>query len=72
MGDGAVGRRRRADGRPVVVASTRVLLSYARSDSSILCGWVNGSLPDLYGCELELQGASELARELGDHSDELS
>jgi hypothetical protein len=35
----------RADGRPVVVASTRFLLSYARSDSSILCGWANRSLP---------------------------
>ncbi|HTQ46764.1 MAG TPA: hypothetical protein VMI75_28615 [Polyangiaceae bacterium] len=35
----------RPDGRPVVVASTRFLLSYARSDSSILCGWANRSIP---------------------------
>ncbi|HEX8796025.1 MAG TPA: hypothetical protein VF765_33980 [Polyangiaceae bacterium] len=35
----------RADGRPVVVASTRFLLSYARSNFSILCGWANRSLP---------------------------
>lgn len=35
----------RADGRPVVVASTRFLLSYAKSDSSILCGWANRSMP---------------------------
>jgi hypothetical protein len=35
----------RGDGRPVVVASTRFLLSYAHSDSSILCGWANRSIP---------------------------
>jgi hypothetical protein len=33
------------DGRPVIVASTRLLLSYARSDSSALCGWANRSIP---------------------------
>jgi hypothetical protein len=32
-------------GRPVVVASTRLLLSFARSDSSVLCGWANPSMP---------------------------
>jgi hypothetical protein len=35
----------RPDGRPVVVASVRLLLSYARSNSSILCGWANRSIP---------------------------
>jgi len=35
----------REDGRPVVVASTRFLLSYANSNHSILCGWENGGMP---------------------------
>lgn len=33
------------DGRPVVVAATRVLSSYALSDRSVLMGWANRSLP---------------------------
>ena len=32
-------------GRPIVVASTRLLLSFALSDASILCGWANRSIP---------------------------
>jgi hypothetical protein len=34
-----------ADGRPRVVASTRVLLSYSHTAGSILCGWANPALP---------------------------
>ena len=33
------------DGTPVVVASARVLLSYALSNRSVLMGWANRSLP---------------------------
>jgi hypothetical protein len=31
--------------RPRVVASTRLLATFARSDSSVLCGWANRSIP---------------------------
>jgi nucleotide-binding universal stress UspA family protein len=34
-----------ADGAPVVVASVRLLLSYALSDQSVLMGWANRSVP---------------------------
>lgn len=34
----------RSDGQPVVVASARFLLSYAKSNRSILCGWENRSV----------------------------
>lgn len=34
-----------ADGRPRVVASARVLLSYSHTAGSILCGWANPVLP---------------------------
>jgi hypothetical protein len=35
-----------ADGRPVIVASTRLLLTYAASNRSALCGWANKSIPE--------------------------
>jgi hypothetical protein len=38
--------QRRESGKPVVVAAARVLCSYALSDSSVLMGWANRSLPD--------------------------
>lgn len=34
-----------ADGRPVMVSSVRLLLSYALSDQSVLMGWANRSVP---------------------------
>jgi hypothetical protein len=36
---------RDANARPVIVAETRLLLSYAHSNKSVLCGWANGSIP---------------------------